>query len=83
MAVRRVRAKITDYQALKSGQQCYHYETSAFKPGFFWCEPMSSWLNKGEVVTLVTNAEGKPIRVLRNGKDLGVEMRLDSTQIVP
>ena len=67
MAVRRVRAKITDITELKSGQQCYHYETSAFKPGFFWCEPISSWLNTGAVVTLVTNAQGKPIRVLHNG----------------
>ena len=83
MAVRRVRAKITGYAVDEFDPQCYHYETSAFKPGFFWCDNMQGSLKAGDVVTLVTNAEGKPIQVLRNGKDMKAEMRLPSTQVVP
>jgi hypothetical protein len=84
MAVRRVRVKVTASGVDEFGPQRFDYETPAFKNGYFWTDTAHFYDFKvGTILTLVTNAEGKPVRVLRDGKDTKADIRLASTPIVP
>lgn len=69
MAVRRVRVKITRHSEDEMDFHFWDYETSTSRTGFFNTNRGAGGLKVGDVVTLVTDAEGlHPVRIIKDRK---------------
>ena len=89
MAVRRVSVQIVNWGVDEMGFHTFIYGTSSGATGHFISDSGSAGLHMGDTVTLVTNGEGKPVRVIKGGKDAKVKILLvgptgyNNTTVVP